>query len=100
MIAASRRTFDKYGLSDRVRMIEGDALQSLKTLTGTFDLIFVDANKDGYEAYVKYILDQKLLSPAGLIMADNSKNIPQLQASDTKLTMAQLSLRSRNDYLY
>lgn len=73
MIAASRRTFDKYGLNDRVRMIEGDALQSLKKLTGTFDLIFVDANKDGYEAYVKSILDQKLLAPAGLIMADNSK---------------------------
>ncbi|KAI0466490.1 O-methyltransferase [Xylaria cf. heliscus] len=71
MIAASRRTFDKYRLNDRVTMIEGDALQSLKTLTGTFDLIFVDANKDGYEAYVKYILDQKLLAPSGLIMADN-----------------------------
>ncbi|KAI3319857.1 O-methyltransferase [Xylariaceae sp. AK1471] len=71
MIAASRRTFDRYGLNDRVTMIEGDALQSLKELTGFFDLIFVDANKDGYEAYVKCILDQKLLAPAGLIMADN-----------------------------
>lgn len=86
MIAASRRTFDKYGLNDRVKLVEGDALESLETLTGTFDLIFVDANKDGYEAYVKHILDQKLLSPAGLIMADNSKDTSQLHASDAKLT--------------
>lgn len=74
MIAASRRTFDKYQLYDRVTLIEGDAMQSLKKLTGSFDLIFVDANKDGYQAYVKAILDQGLLAPSGLIMADNSKN--------------------------
>ncbi|KAH9884334.1 O-methyltransferase [Xylariomycetidae sp. FL2044] len=71
MIAASRRTFDRYGLNDRVKLFEGDAAKLLKGLTGTFDLIFVDANKDGYENYVKIILDQKLLAPHGLIMADN-----------------------------
>jgi len=71
MIAASRRTFDKYNLNDRVTMIEGDALKSLKTLSGTYDLIFVDANKDGYENYVKTILDKKLLAASGLILADN-----------------------------
>ncbi|KAI5860468.1 O-methyltransferase [Durotheca rogersii] len=71
MIAATRRTLEKYALSDRVALIEGDASESLTKLTGSFDLIFVDANKDGYEAYVKTILDRKLLSPRGLIMADN-----------------------------
>lgn len=71
MIAASRRTFDKYKLNDRVTLIEGDAAASLKSLTGTFDLIFVDANKEGYEGYVKTILDKKLLSARGLIMCDN-----------------------------
>ncbi|KAI2635718.1 O-methyltransferase [Hypomontagnella submonticulosa] len=71
MIAASRRTFDRYNLNDRVKIIEGPAQKSIETLTGTFDLIFVDANKDGYETYVKQILDKKLLSPNGLIMCDN-----------------------------
>lgn len=74
MIAASRRTFDKYGLNDRVTLIEGPAGESIPKLTGQFDLVFVDANKDGYEDYVKKILDQKLLSPDGLIMCDNSKH--------------------------
>ena len=48
-IAASRRTFDKYKLNNRVTLIEGPAAESIKKLTGEFDIIFVDANKDGYE---------------------------------------------------
>ncbi|KAK8043256.1 o-methyltransferase domain-containing protein [Apiospora phragmitis] len=71
MIAASRKAFEEYGVEDRVKLVEGPADQTLKTLTGEFDLIFVDANKDGYEGYVKTILDQKLLSPNGIILCDN-----------------------------
>lgn len=73
MIAASRRTFDKYHLNDRVTLIEGPAGDSIPRLTGQFDLVFVDANKDGYQDYVAKILDRKLLSPGGLILCDNSK---------------------------
>jgi len=44
------------------------AEQTLKTLMGEFDFIFVDANKDGLPAcYVKTVLDQKLLSPNGML---------------------------------
>ncbi|KAK7742005.1 hypothetical protein SLS53_004589 [Cytospora paraplurivora] len=71
MIAASRQTFDKYGVGDRVTLVEGPADQTLKSLKGEFDLIFVDANKDGYATYVQTILDQKLLSPRGIILCDN-----------------------------
>lgn len=71
MIAASRRTFDTYKLNDRVKLMEGPAQESIEKLTGQFDIIFVDANKEGYEGYVKQILDKKLLSPRGFIMCDN-----------------------------
>ncbi|MCJ1344982.1 hypothetical protein MMC31_003187 [Peltigera leucophlebia] len=71
MITASRRTFDKYKLNDRVKLIEGPAQVSIEKLTGEFDIIFVDANKEGYEGYVKQILDKKLLAPKGFIMCDN-----------------------------
>ena len=73
MIAASRRTFDKYRLNDRIKLIEGPAGESILNLTGQFDLVFVDANKDGYQDYVQKILNRKLLSPNGLILCDNSK---------------------------
>jgi predicted O-methyltransferase YrrM len=71
MIAASRAAFDKYHVNDRITLLEGPAQDSIAALTGTFDIIFVDANKDGYEDYVKIILDNKLLSERGLIVCDN-----------------------------
>ncbi|KAF2644122.1 O-methyltransferase [Massarina eburnea CBS 473.64] len=71
MIRASQRTIEKYKIGDRVHLIQGPAQDSIQKLTGTFDLVFVDANKEGYEGYVKAILDKKLLSPSGLIMCDN-----------------------------
>ena len=71
MIRASRKTFDDLSLNDRVKLIEGPAAESIEGLDGTFDLIFIDANKDGYEGYVKQILDKKLLSADGIIICDN-----------------------------
>lgn len=71
MIAATRTTIAKYNLGDRVTVVEGPAQESVAKLTGIFDIIFVDANKDGYLGYVKAVLDQKLLAPNGIIMCDN-----------------------------
>ena len=90
MIAASRRTFDKYKLNDRVTLIEGPAEESIKKLTGEFDIIFVDANKDGYEAYVKLILDKKLLSPTGFIMCDNGEWLSPLVSTNSLTCMDSL----------
>ncbi|KAH8883270.1 O-methyltransferase [Thozetella sp. PMI_491] len=71
MINATNRNIDKYGLRDRVTLIEGPAQDTLKTLSGVFDIVFVDADKEGYEGYVKEILDRKLLSQNGIIICDN-----------------------------
>ncbi|KAH0420829.1 hypothetical protein CcaCcLH18_13790 [Colletotrichum camelliae] len=71
MIAASKEAFAMFGVNDRVKLIEGPADASLEKLDGNFDIIFVDANKDGYAGYVQTILDRKLLSPDGIILCDN-----------------------------
>ncbi|KAL8728428.1 MAG: hypothetical protein Q9166_005390 [cf. Caloplaca sp. 2 TL-2023] len=52
-----------------------DLPYSIATLVGQFDIIFVDANKDGYLGYVKAILDRRLLSPHGVIVCDNGEYI-------------------------
>ena len=49
MVAATRRTLERYGIGDRVTLIEAPAQETVQKLEGTFDLIFVDANKDGYD---------------------------------------------------
>ena len=73
MIAATKRTINQYGLTDRVTLLEGPAQESMKSVTGTFDIIFVDADKEGYEGYVRTALDQKLLARDGVMICDNGK---------------------------
>ena len=58
------------GLESRISVIEGPALESLAELSGPYDLVFIDADKVGYDAYFEAVLP--LLAPHGLIVADNT----------------------------
>lgn len=59
-------------LGDRVTVLEGRALDLLPTLDaeGPFDLVFLDADKEGYADYGRWAA--KALRPGGLLVADNS----------------------------
>jgi predicted O-methyltransferase YrrM len=70
------RTFCKRaGLGHKVDLRIGDARQTLAALVaeegavGSFDFAFIDANKEGYQAYFDGAL--RLLRPGGLIVVDN-----------------------------
>jgi NAD(P)-dependent dehydrogenase (short-subunit alcohol dehydrogenase family)/predicted O-methyltransferase YrrM/predicted dehydrogenase len=58
-------------LAARHEVVVGPALASLSHLRGEFDMVFVDANKAEYRRYVELILENKLLSSQGVIIADN-----------------------------
>eukprot|EP00775_Hariotina_reticulata_P007124 gene7124-7338_t len=67
--------FERAGLANRIRLVIGPADESMKQLArqgASFDLIFLDANKDGYNTYYNIIMDQQLLAPGGLLVVDNS----------------------------
>ena len=57
----------EYGHKIEVRL--GPALQTLDSLNGPFDLIFIDADKTNYPRYYQRAVD--LLSPKGVIAIDN-----------------------------
>jgi caffeoyl-CoA O-methyltransferase len=63
----ARRRIERQG---RISVREGDALESLATLGGPFDLVFIDADKDGYVDYYEAVLPK--LAPRGLVVADNT----------------------------
>lgn len=67
--AMARRyvTRSPHGRKITVRM--GPALETMRTLTGPFDLIFIDADKTNYLNYYRRALD--LLAPQGVILIDN-----------------------------
>jgi predicted O-methyltransferase YrrM len=67
--ATARTNFKRAGMDDVITLVEGDAHQELTKLTGTIDLVFLDADKEGYIDYMNKLLP--LLRPGGLILAHN-----------------------------
>ena len=57
------------GLEEWADLVEGDAHESLRRIEDVFDLVFLDAEKDEYEAL--FGLARPLLEPGGLVVADN-----------------------------
>lgn len=66
----ARGHIEQAGLSDRIEVVLGPALDTIATLEGPFDLVFIDANKEGYVDYFEAALP--LLADTGLIVADNT----------------------------
>ncbi len=65
----AKRFIDKAQLNDNIIMLTGDALQLLPTITSTFDLVFLDANKSHYIDYLPLLLP--LLNKGGCLISDN-----------------------------
>jgi predicted O-methyltransferase YrrM len=59
----------KAGLSDRIRIIVGDARERLKSIGGGFDMVFIDAAKGHYREI--FAMADDLLNPGGVIICDN-----------------------------
>jgi len=68
----ARANFKLADLSDRIEIIIGDARKVLPTLTGSFDMVFFDAVKEDYLAYLKSI--EGLLHRGSVVVADNVKS--------------------------
>jgi caffeoyl-CoA O-methyltransferase len=72
--AVARRNLERAGLSEKVKVHLGPAVQTLKHLQASdelpFDLVFIDADKDGYPQYLE--LSLPLIRDGGLILADNT----------------------------
>jgi caffeoyl-CoA O-methyltransferase len=67
--AIARRHIDASPFGHRVELIVGDALETIASLDGPFDLVWMDALKSEYPAYYDAVLPK--LSQRGVIVADN-----------------------------
>jgi len=65
----ARRNFERAGLHDRVDVMVGDAARLVYKVSGPFDLIFNDGDKDQYDPLLDRLVD--LLRPGGLLVTDN-----------------------------
>lgn len=72
--AIAREHFKKAGVDGRVTLVEGDAHQNISKLSGPIDIVFIDAEKNGYVDYLNKSLP--LVRPGGLILAHNVNMVP------------------------
>ena len=68
-IPIAKENFRKFGKEGKITLLEGDAAEILKDLEGPYDLIFMDAAKGQYLAFLPDVL--RLLAPGGLLLSDN-----------------------------
>ena len=66
---AWRRNVAEAGLEEWAELVEGDAFESLAAIEDVFDLVFIDAEKEDYEALFTHA--RRLVEPGALIVADN-----------------------------
>jgi len=57
------------GLEDWLELVEGDAFEALPQIQDVFDIVFIDAEKDDYEALFQLTRDK--VEPGALFVADN-----------------------------
>jgi len=61
--------FRKAKLHEQIELINGNALEVIPTLKDSYDLVFMDANKDDYPSYFELMIDR--VESGGYILADN-----------------------------
>ena len=66
----ARENIERAQISPKVDVLVGDAIKVLPKLSGRFDMIFIDAEKTEYFAYLRLI--EKRLHKGSVVVADNA----------------------------
>ena len=98
-IPLAKENFAKAGKEDKITLLEGDAIEILKELEGTYDFIFMDAAKGQYIHFLPDIL--RLLADGGMLVSDNVLQDGELKESRFAVTRRNRTIHGRmRDYLY
>ena len=69
LLKIQNKYFEKSGNRDKIVQLTGNAVDILNDLNQTFDLIFIDADKENYVKYFELVSEK--LNPNGIIISDN-----------------------------
>ena len=68
-VLEAKQNIKDLNLEEKIHLYEGDALEVLPTLTGPYDVVFIDAAKGNYPIFLSEAL--RMLASHGIIVADN-----------------------------
>ena len=98
-IPVAKANFARAGKEDAITLLEGDAADILKELTGPYDFIVMDAAKGQYIHFLPEVL--RLLAPGGLLVSDNVLQDGDILESRFAVERRNRTIHSRmREYLY
>lgn len=98
-IPIAKENFRRAGREEQITLLEGDAFEYLKALSGPFDFIFMDAAKGQYINFLPEVL--RLLAPGGILVSDNVLQDGDLIESRFAVERRNRTIHSRmREYLY
>ena len=98
-IPVAKNNFKRAGKEDVITLIEGDAIEVLKTLDGPYDFIFMDAAKGQYINYLPDI--KRVLRKGGLLISDNILQEGEIVESRYAVTRRNRTIHARiREYVY
>ncbi len=68
-VGIAKRYFARAPYGKKIRVVMGDARETVHSIKGPIDLTFIDADKEAYDLYYEAAL--KILRPGGIIALDN-----------------------------
>ena len=98
-IPVAKNNFKRAGKEEVITLLEGDAMDILKELDGTYDFIFMDAAKGQYIHYLPNVL--RLLSDGGCLVSDNVMQDGDIIESRFAVERRNRTIHARmREYLY
>jgi caffeoyl-CoA O-methyltransferase len=92
----ARRFIERSPYADRIEVLVGPALETLRKLDGPFDFVFIDADKPSYLDYYEAVVSK--LSPRGLIAVDNVLQSGRVVDTDDR-SQNVVAMRRFNDHV-
>ena len=98
-IPVARENFEKYDSDKKITLLEGDAMDILKTLSPGYDFIFMDAAKGQYINFLPDCL--RILQKGGILLSDNVLQDGDVFESRFAVTRRNRTIHARmREYLY
>ena len=97
MLEKAYENIEKAGLKDKIKILVGDAAQTLKDLYGEFDMIFIDAAKCQYKMFYDMVTPQ--LKKGGIVISDNILYKGMIASDDFVVRRKRTIVKRMREYL-
>lgn len=92
-----KKYIEKSGMTEKIELMMGDALEIIPKLNGNFDLVFIDADKEQYLDYYKQAFSK--LKTGGYIVADNVLWNGKVLEDDSKSDKETMGIKAFNEHV-